>query len=108
MSLLSRSLIAARIASAFAATHRFSVRLMDRFPARPARFTSAARSFGQDWPLGHREAARSGLDQSEHGATLDEVGIRPAGSWFFPRSARSRNVASEGWHPYVPSAITHW
>jgi hypothetical protein len=31
----------------------------------------------------------------------------PAGSWFFPRSAnsRSRNVASEGRHPYVPGAV---
>jgi hypothetical protein len=48
-------------------------------------------------------AKRRGLDRSEHGVTLkwSEATVL-AGSWFFPRSAGSRNMASGRSAPLCP------
>jgi hypothetical protein len=67
-----RSLIAAPIASPFNKA-RFSVRLKRRFSVPACGIRQRRAQLRSRLAEGHREAARSGLDGSEHGATLDQA-----------------------------------
>jgi hypothetical protein len=81
----------------------FSVRLKCRFPAPAISLSGTVRSFGQDLARQRQPQKRRGLDRSEHGVTLkwSEATVL-AGSWFFPRSAGSRNMASGRSAPLCP------
>jgi hypothetical protein len=54
----------------------FSVRLRSFLRPGLCGLHCVARSGGQDWPQATAEAARSGLDGREHGASLDQAGHR--------------------------------
>ena len=56
----------------------FAVRLRSFLRPGLCGLHCVARSGGQDWPQATAEAARSGLDGREHGASLDQAGYRPA------------------------------
>ena len=107
--LLSRSLIAIPLASVFS-NPPFLVRLKGSFLRPGLQVPNAScRAAVKTWPQATAQRRVAVLRAALHDATLDQLGspFCPAGSWFFPRSAnsRSRNVASEGRHPYVPGAV---
>jgi hypothetical protein len=99
-----RSLIADHLARQFFADQCFSVRGGRRFSAPACTFKVRRAEQRSRLAAGPPpEAARSGLDGCEHGAMLDQVGgYCPAGSWFFPRSVDSRNLASGRSAPLCP------
>jgi hypothetical protein len=65
--------------------------LKGRFLAPAATSQSAARSGGLGWP----QAARSGLDRREHGASFDQLGLpaQQAGLAIVTRRAETRHGA---------------
>ena len=107
--LLSRSLIAIPLASVFF-NPPFLCSAEGSFLRPGLQVPNAScRAAVKTWPQATAQRRVAVLRAALHDATLDQLGSSfcPAGSWFFPRSAnsRSRNVASEGRHPYVPGAV---